>query len=69
VEDSVEDLMCLRLLAKGRDRLVAGERELPAYETRLRQLGYSNRAIHRAYRVLCGPGTVAEALAVLNEPG
>lgn len=68
VEESVEDVMGLRLLAKGHDRLAAAERELPAFEARLRQLGYSSRAIHRAYRVLCGPGTIAEALAVLNEP-
>lgn len=60
-------MLGLRLLAKGHDRLVAAESELPAFEARLRQLGYSNRAIHRACRVLCGPGTVAEALAVLKE--
>ena len=67
VEDSVEEMLGLRLLANGHDRLVAAESELPAFEARLRQLGYSNRAIHRAYQVLCGPGTVAEVLAVLKE--
>jgi hypothetical protein len=68
VEDSIEEVTGLRLLAKAYDRLVAAERELPAFEARLRQLGYSNRAIHCAYRVLCGAGTVAEALAALNGP-
>jgi hypothetical protein len=38
VKDSEDDVMGLRLLAKGHDRLVAAERELPAFEARLREL-------------------------------
>ena len=42
--------------------------EWPAFEKRLRQLGYSPRAIAHAFSTLSGPGTVAEALEVLRAP-
>ena len=40
----------------------------PAFEERLKQLGYSPRAIAHAFRTLSGPGGVAEALEVLRAP-
>jgi hypothetical protein len=51
----------LRLLAEAHDRLCAAEKEFPAFEARLRQLGYGTRSIMHAYQLLSGPGTVAEA--------
>jgi hypothetical protein len=40
-----------------------------AFEQRLRELDYTPRSIVHAYRILSGPGTVAEALAVLERAG
>ncbi len=40
--------------------------EWPAFEERLRALGYSPRAIAHAFSTLSGPGTVDEALEVLR---
>jgi hypothetical protein len=56
----------LRLAAKAADRAKAAEQERPAFEERLRELGYGPRAIEHAFRALSGPGTVGEALEVLK---
>ena len=40
----------------------------PAFEKRLRELGYGPRAVAHAFRTLGGPGSVAEALEVLRAP-
>jgi hypothetical protein len=56
----------LRLAAKAADRQKAAMREWPAFEARLKQLGYSPRAIAHAFRALSGPGTVEEALEALK---
>src|SRR5450631_467307 len=63
-----EDEFGLRLAAKAADRGKAARQEWPAFEERLRGLGYSPRAIAHAFRTLSGPGTVAEALEVLRAP-
>ena len=39
----------------------------PAFEKRLRELGYGSLTIAHAFRTLTGPGTVEEALAELAE--
>jgi hypothetical protein len=57
----------LRLTAKAADREKAAGQEWPAFEERLKKLGYGPRAIAHAFRTLSGPGTVAEALKVLND--
>ena len=64
-EGEFEDL---RLAAKAADRGKAAREEWPAFEERLKQLGYSPRAIAHAFSTLSGPGTVAEALEVLRAP-
>jgi hypothetical protein len=56
----------LRLAAKASDRAKAAERQWPAFERRLRDLGYSPRSIAHAYSILSGPGTVDEALRALE---
>jgi hypothetical protein len=56
----------LRLAAKASDRAKAAERQWPAFERRLRDLGYSPRSIAHAYSILSGPGTVDEALRALQ---
>lgn len=56
----------LRLAAKAADREKAARQEWPAFEERLRQLGYGPRAIAHAFSTLSGPGTVAEALEGLK---
>jgi hypothetical protein len=53
---------CLRLAAKAADREKAASQEWPAFEERLRQLGYRPLTIAHAFRTLSGPGTVDEAL-------
>lgn len=58
---------CLRLAAKGEDRAKAAEQERPAFEARLRELGYGPWAIAHAFSTLSGPGTVAEALETLKQ--
>jgi hypothetical protein len=58
----------LRLAAKAADRGKAARQEWPAFEERLKQLGYRPRAIAHAFSTLSGPGTVAEALEVLRAP-
>jgi hypothetical protein len=63
-----EDEFGLRLAAKAEDRERAARQEWPAFEERLRQLGYGPRAIAHAFCTLSGPGTVAEALEVLRTP-
>lgn len=59
----------LRLAAKAADREKAASKEWPAFEERLTHLGYSPRAIARAFRTLSGPGTVGEALEALRRTG
>ena len=63
-----KDEFGLRLAAKAEDREKAARQEWPAFEERLRQLGYGPRAIAHAFSTLSGPGTVAEALEVLRAP-
>jgi len=58
---------CLRLAAKAADRAKAAEALRPAFEERLRELGYSSLAIAHAFSTLTGPGTVEEALGELKE--
>lgn len=57
----------LRLAAKAADREAAAEKLRPAFESRLRELGYGPGAIAQAFCTLTGPGTVAEALAGLAQ--
>lgn len=64
-----QDEFGLRLAAKAADRQKAARQQWPAFEERLRQLGYSPCAIVHAFRTLSGPGTVAEALEALNRAG
>jgi hypothetical protein len=61
-----KDEFGLRLAAKAADREKAVRQEWPAFEERLRELGYGPRAIAHAFHTLSGPGTVAEALEVLK---
>jgi hypothetical protein len=61
-----EDEFGLRLAAKAADREKAARQEWPAFEERLRELGYGPRAIAYAFQTLIGPGTVTEALEVLK---
>ena len=56
----------LRLLAKAADRGKAAEKLWPDFEKRLKELGYSGRAIAHAFAALAGPSTVTEALAKLE---
>jgi hypothetical protein len=58
----------LRLAAKAANRGKAAQQEWPAFAERLKGLGYSPRAIARAFSTLSGAGTVAEALEVLRRP-
>lgn len=55
----------LRLAAQAADRGNAGKELWPAFEKRLKELGYGPRAIAHAFSALTGPGTVTEALAKL----
>jgi hypothetical protein len=57
----------LRLAAKAADRATAAERLRPAFEKRLKELGYGPRAIAHAFRTVAGPDTVAEALVELAQ--
>jgi hypothetical protein len=61
-----KDEFGLRLAAKAANREKAARQEWPAFESRLRDLGYSPRAIVHAFSTLSGPGTVAEALELLK---
>jgi hypothetical protein len=61
-----EDEFGLRLAAKAADREKAASQEWPAFEARLRQLGYGPLVIAHAFRTLGGPGTVDEALKALK---
>ncbi len=60
-----EELFCLRLAAKASDRATAAEKLRPAFERRLKELGYGPLAIAHAFTLLQGPGSVDEALAEL----
>lgn len=55
----------LRLAAKAADRRKAAKKLRPAFEKRLRELGYGPRATAHAFTTLQGSGTVAEALTEL----
>ena len=57
----------LRLAAKASDRANAAEKLRPAFEQRLKELGYGPRAIAHAFSSLSGPDTVAETLAELAQ--
>jgi hypothetical protein len=57
----------LRLAAKAADRAKAAAALRPAFEERLRGLGYSSLAIAHAFSTLTGPGTIEGALAELEE--
>jgi hypothetical protein len=61
-----KDEFGLRLAAKAADREKAAGVEWPAFEGRLRELGYGPRAIAHTFSTLSGAGTVAEALEVLE---
>lgn len=61
-----DDQFGLRLAAKAADQHKAAEREWPAFERRLRGLGYTPNSIAHAFSILSGPGTVAEALNALE---
>jgi hypothetical protein len=56
----------LRLAAKAADRANAADKLRPEFENRLKALGYPPLGIARAFSLLSGPGTIAEALEVLN---
>jgi hypothetical protein len=64
-DDGLRD--SLRLAAKAADREQAAETLRPAFEKRLKELGYGPGAITQAFSTLTGPGTVAEALAELAQ--
>jgi hypothetical protein len=64
---SRDDEFGLRVAAKAADRTKAAELQWPAFEARLRELGYGPRAIAHAFSTLSGPGTVAEALKGLED--
>jgi hypothetical protein len=55
----------LRLAAKAADRAKAADKLRPAFEARLTALGYTQRSIAHAFRLLTG-GTVDEALEALE---
>ncbi len=57
---------CLRNAAKAADREKAADAQWPAFQKRLRELGYGNHAIARTFAVLKGPGTVEDALEELR---
>jgi hypothetical protein len=61
-----EDEFGLRLAAKAADRAKAARLEWPAFEKRLRELGYGSREIAHAFSTLSGPSSVAAALEVLK---
>ncbi len=68
-EDEFESLReSLRLAAKAADRGKAARQEWPAFEKRLRELGYGPLAIASAFSTLSGAGTVGDALEVLRAP-
>jgi len=59
----------LRLAAKAADRAKAAEELRPQFEERLRDLGYGPHGIARAFSMLSGAGTVAEAVEALERYG
>jgi hypothetical protein len=56
----------LYLAAKAADRAKAAEKLGPDFENRLKALGYTRAGWHTCSALLSGPGTVAEALEVLE---
>jgi hypothetical protein len=56
----------LRLAAKAADRAKAADELRRDFERRLQELGYTPLGIAHAFSLLSGPGTVAEALEVLE---
>ncbi len=65
VKGEFEDL---RLAASAADRGKAAKQQWPAFEKRLKELGYNPLAIAHAFSTLSGPGSVAEAQEVLRPP-
>jgi hypothetical protein len=57
----------LRLAAKAADRETAAQKLRPAFERRMKDLGYGPMAIAHAFSTLTGPGAVTEALAELAQ--
>lgn len=55
----------LRLAAKAADRAATAKALWPAFERRLKELGYAPRAIAHAFSALTRAGTVHDALAAL----
>jgi hypothetical protein len=56
----------LRLAATAADRAKVADKLRPDFEDRLKALGYTPLGIAHAFSLLSGPGTVAEALEVLE---
>lgn len=56
----------LRNAARVGDRESTAEQQRPAFEERLRELGYGQQAIRDAFETLSGGGTVAEVLESLR---
>lgn len=56
----------LRLAAKAADRAKAADELRPDFENRLKALGYTPLGVARAFSLLSGPSTIAEALEVLK---
>lgn len=56
----------LRLAAKAADRAKAADKLRPDFENRLKALGYTSLGIAHAFSLLNGPGTIADALDVLE---
>lgn len=56
----------MRLAAKASDRAKAADELWPDFERRLKELGYTPLGIAHAFSLLSGPGTVAEALEVVE---
>lgn len=57
----------MRLAAEAADRGNTAKRLWPAFEKRLRELGYGPLAIAHAFSSLTGPDTVGETLAELAQ--
>src|ERR1700733_3831186 len=67
MKPSPEEWDSLRLAAKAADRGKAAEALRPAFEKRLRELGYGSLAVAHAFTALTGSDTVSAVLAELAE--
>jgi hypothetical protein len=56
----------LRIAAKAVDRAKVADKLRPGFENGVKALGYTPLGIAHAFSLLSGPGTVAEALEVLD---